>query len=92
MSYVIHREILNLLKTSVVEKQKKFASKLIEILKKNIIQSLFLKFDILKKRIRCHMFLFKIYRKTLSIIIHKQSFVIEKFKKNYQRQKIERKT
>ena len=94
MSYVMHREIMSLLKTSTIEKQNenRFASELIETLKENVIQNLFLKLNILKKRIRRHMSLFKIYRKALSMIIHKQSFIVAKLKKNHQRQRIERMT
>ena len=91
MSYVMHREVVSLLKASAAEQQEdRSASELAEALGEDVIESLPLKLDTLKKRIRRHMPLLKIYRKALPVIIHKQPSIAAKLKGNYQRQRIER--
>ena len=55
-----------------------------------IIHNFSFKLDILKRQIRRHMFLLKLHRKTLTIVVKKQFSLIARKKEKRRRQKIER--
>lgn len=78
------RETLQLTKSSanLYIEENNFILKQLTINKLNVIQSLSLKFDNLKRQICYYMLLLIFYYKALHIIIEKQLFLVVKSKSN----------